>query len=419
MRANSVVERRGRIVIGRTGRRLVAAKQRESVLVFGPPGSGKTSAFAIPNILEWDGPAVVCSVTSEILRTTIRVRSSHGRMAWVYDPTGSVGDVLRAGWDPIPQCADFQKATRLAHHLVSLSDLMSVTQGDFWQSAASDLLGPLLHAAAIGQRSIEDVMGWLADPRSSQAASPGGKSTTAFGTALAILDGAHSHDAQIAARTLRGATVGTAAETMLSFATTARVALKVFSTRAGIQSTLQQPATRLRPTPRLFRHALHRRHRRRPRRTAPNLRRPHRRVDHPGRGTYPTRRSERRSHSSCCSTRPPTRRRSPSCRSTLPPSAPATCSSSPSSRDYGQVVRRWGRDNAQVPFSTITSPECYSPAWPTPTSSRSSPISSVNAKPSAPPSHKARPVRPAQKRTSGSGWHRSATYEPFPPVTPC
>ena len=242
MRANSAVKRRGRIVIGRTGRRLVAAKQRESVLVFGPPGSGKTSAFAIPNILEWDGPAVVCSVTSEILRTTIRVRSSHGRMAWVYDPTGSVSDVLRAGWDPIPQCADFQKATRLAHHLVSLSDLMSVTQGDFWQSAASDLLGPLLHAAAIGRRSIEDVMGWLSDPRSSQAAGPDGTSTTAFGTPLAILDGAHSHDAQIAARTLRGATVGTAAETMLSFATTARVALKVFSTRAGIQSTLQQPA---------------------------------------------------------------------------------------------------------------------------------------------------------------------------------
>ena len=107
---------------------------------------------------------------------------------------------------------------------------------------ASDLLGPLLHAAAIAQRSIADVMGWLADPRSSQAASPGGKSTTAFGTALAILDGAHSHDAQIAARTLRGTTVGTASETMLSFATMARVALKVFSTRAGIQSTLQQPA---------------------------------------------------------------------------------------------------------------------------------------------------------------------------------
>jgi type IV secretory pathway TraG/TraD family ATPase VirD4 len=55
------------------------------------------------------------------------------------------------------------------------------------------------------------------------------------------LDGAHNHDAQIAARTLRGATVGTAAETMLSFCTTARVALKVFSTRAGVQSTRRQP----------------------------------------------------------------------------------------------------------------------------------------------------------------------------------
>lgn len=233
--------RTGRIVLGRHGRSLVASRPRESVVVFGPPGAGKTSAFAIPNVLEWDGPVVVCSVTSEILSTTLRVRASHGRMAWVYDPAGSVEGVIRMGWNPIPQCEDFQKATRLAHHLVSLSDLMAVTQGDFWQSAASDLLGPLLHAAAIGHRSVTDVMAWLADPRSSQAAGPGGVGTVAFGTPLALLDGAHTDDASIAAMTLRGATVGTAAETMLSFCTTARVALKVFSTRAGVQSTRQQP----------------------------------------------------------------------------------------------------------------------------------------------------------------------------------
>ncbi|MGI8515231.1 MAG: type IV secretory system conjugative DNA transfer family protein [Acidimicrobiia bacterium] len=98
--------RRGRIVIGRMGSRLVASRQRESVVVFGPPGSGKTSAFAIPNVLEWDGPAVVCSVTSEILHTTLAVRSSHHRMAWVYDPTGSVDGVIHIGWDPVPQCVE-------------------------------------------------------------------------------------------------------------------------------------------------------------------------------------------------------------------------------------------------------------------------------------------------------------------------
>ena len=118
----------GRIVIGKIGRHLVAAKPRESVVVCGPPGSGKTCAFAIPNLLEWDGPAVVCSVTSEILSTTLPVRSSHGRMAWVYDPAGSVEGVIRIGWNPVPACVDFQKATRLAHHLVSLSTRQASTR---------------------------------------------------------------------------------------------------------------------------------------------------------------------------------------------------------------------------------------------------------------------------------------------------
>ncbi|MFN2486551.1 MAG: hypothetical protein ABR609_08100 [Acidimicrobiia bacterium] len=116
----------------------------------------------------------MCSVTPEILHTTLPVRSSHQRMAWVYDPTGSVDGVIHIGWDPVPQCVYFQKATRLAHHLVSLSDLMSVTQGDFWQSAASDLLGPLLHAAAasrIGARPDGHVAwaGDLRDPELPQA----------------------------------------------------------------------------------------------------------------------------------------------------------------------------------------------------------------------------------------------------------
>ncbi len=234
-------DRTGRIVLGRHGRHLVAARPRESVVVFGPPGSGKTSAFAIPNVLEWDGPVVVCSVTSEILTTTVGVRSSWGRGAWVYDPAGAVDGVIRIGWNPIPQCADFQKATRLAHHLVSLSDLNHVAQGDFWQSAASDLLGPLLHAAAIGHRSITDLMEWLSNPRPTNPGSPDGHAA-AFATPLALLEGQHgSEDAKIAAQTLRGATVGTASDTMLSFCTTARVALKVFSTRAGVKSVRQQP----------------------------------------------------------------------------------------------------------------------------------------------------------------------------------
>ena len=41
----------GRLVIGRVGRRLIAAEKRQSLIVFGPTQTGKTTGLAIPAIL--------------------------------------------------------------------------------------------------------------------------------------------------------------------------------------------------------------------------------------------------------------------------------------------------------------------------------------------------------------------------------
>ncbi len=51
----------GRLVIGRSGGRLLAAERVQSVVVFGPTQSRKTSGFAVPAILEWQGPVVATS----------------------------------------------------------------------------------------------------------------------------------------------------------------------------------------------------------------------------------------------------------------------------------------------------------------------------------------------------------------------
>ncbi|MEX2623963.1 MAG: hypothetical protein WD651_09550, partial [Acidimicrobiia bacterium] len=46
----------GRLTLGTVHRRLVATEAQHSVAVIGPAGTGKTTGFAIPALLEWDGP---------------------------------------------------------------------------------------------------------------------------------------------------------------------------------------------------------------------------------------------------------------------------------------------------------------------------------------------------------------------------
>ena len=56
----------GRVVIGRCGRRLVAAEAGHSLLVVGPTQSGKTTGLAAPVIREWKGPVVAASVKGDL-----------------------------------------------------------------------------------------------------------------------------------------------------------------------------------------------------------------------------------------------------------------------------------------------------------------------------------------------------------------
>lgn len=75
----------GRLTLGRHIRRLIAAEDRASVVVFGPSTvSLKTTGFAIPSVLEWDGPVVATSVKSDLLLTTIERRRKL-RLAMVFD----------------------------------------------------------------------------------------------------------------------------------------------------------------------------------------------------------------------------------------------------------------------------------------------------------------------------------------------
>ncbi len=151
----------GRLVLGRVGRRRVAAERAQSVLVFGPTQSHKTTGFAVPAILGWDGPVVAASVKSDLLDHTVGHRADLGAVH-CFDPTGVTGRPATA-WTPLPQARTWPGARRAASTLteVSRAQAGSMTDGDFWYTTASRLLAPLLFAAATSGRGMADVVHWV------------------------------------------------------------------------------------------------------------------------------------------------------------------------------------------------------------------------------------------------------------------
>ena len=151
----------GRLVLGRVGRRLVAAERAQSVIVFGPTQSHKTTGFAVPAILGWTGPVVASSVKGDLLEHTARYRATLGEVH-CFDPTGSTG-LPAVAWSPLPTARTWPGARRAAATLteVGRSQVGTMADGDFWYATASRLLAPLLFAAATAGRDMAEVVHWV------------------------------------------------------------------------------------------------------------------------------------------------------------------------------------------------------------------------------------------------------------------
>ncbi len=151
----------GRLALGRSGRRLVAAEVAQSVIVFGPTQSRKTSGFAVPAILEWRGPVLAASVKSDLLAHTVAHRRTLGRVQ-CFDPTGTTG-LPPSPWSPLPVARTWPGARRAAATLteVGRTSVGTMSDGDFWYATAARMLAPLLFAAAHGRRQMADVLRWV------------------------------------------------------------------------------------------------------------------------------------------------------------------------------------------------------------------------------------------------------------------
>jgi type IV secretion system protein VirD4 len=149
-----------RLALGYRGARLLRAEQRHALVVFGPPQSGKSTAIAIPNLLEWDSAAIASSIKSDLLDATLARRRQLGEVM-IFDPLRLQGQP-GSTWSPLNQAGTWDGALSTALRLASAGEIESrnVKGGDFWSAAAEQRLAPLLYAATRAGKDMRAVVRW-------------------------------------------------------------------------------------------------------------------------------------------------------------------------------------------------------------------------------------------------------------------
>ena len=152
-------------LLGRARGVPVWASVEDSLLLLGPPRSGKGLHVVIPMILDAPGAVVATSTRPDNLAVTMRARERCGPVA-VFDPQQLAAGVpggLR--WSPVRGCELPQTAMIRARGLAAGTGLnRGVDGGDFWAGQTESVLRGLLHAAAVDGRGAGDLYRWSLDP---------------------------------------------------------------------------------------------------------------------------------------------------------------------------------------------------------------------------------------------------------------
>lgn len=153
-------------LLGHSHGKQVWASVEDSILLIGPPRSGKGLHIVIPAILDAPGAVVTTSTRPDNLTATMRARERVGPVA-VFDPqhlAEGVSSGLR--WSPIRGCEDPLTAMIRATGLAAATELSAggVEGGGFWEGKTRIALQALLHAAALDCRSPAELFRWTLDP---------------------------------------------------------------------------------------------------------------------------------------------------------------------------------------------------------------------------------------------------------------
>ena len=153
-------------LLGRAGGQGVWSSVEDSMLVLGPPRSGKGLHLVINAILDAPGAVVTTSTRPDNITITLEARRERGPVA-VFDPQ-HLAEGLPHGlrWSPVRGCEDPLTAMIRATGLASATGLSAggVESGGFWEGKTRTALQALLHAAALDRRTPAELLSWTLAP---------------------------------------------------------------------------------------------------------------------------------------------------------------------------------------------------------------------------------------------------------------
>ena len=149
--------------VGRSRGQDVYVSIEDSVALEGPPRSGKGYRVLISAIVDWSGPLITTSTTNDNLTATMRMRQNRGDVH-VFDPQGLSGIRNPLRVSPIAGCDDPLVAMQRGTAIITGTALGASTTNGEWAQASGMVLGRLLHAAAVGGKSIAELYDWGTSP---------------------------------------------------------------------------------------------------------------------------------------------------------------------------------------------------------------------------------------------------------------
>jgi hypothetical protein len=148
--------------LARVGRRWIWSPVEDVTLRVGGPRTGKTGELA-GRILDAPGAVLATTTKTDLVDLTAPCRGRE-RPVYVFNPSGMPGHPTTLGFDPVSGCADIDVAAARAADLLGSAAPGGDGDREYWSAQGHRALTALLHAAALGDLTMRDVLTWLAEP---------------------------------------------------------------------------------------------------------------------------------------------------------------------------------------------------------------------------------------------------------------